>query len=280
MRWLIALLFTTAIFAQQRIVSTSPSITETLFALGLGSQVVAVSTYCHFPAAVDRLPKVGTYLKPNVEVIARLKPSLVFVETLPNSVRGQLAALKLSTVEIETGSLTQNLDAILVIGKAAGAERQARALIERIQGGFADLRAQNVNRQPRSAAFIVGRTPGKLEGLIAVGGGSYLSELLAIAGARNVFADAPQGYVKVNLESVLRRNPDVVIDMGEMAETVGITEAAKQAVVRLWGTRPGLTAVRERHVFAIASDIFVVPGPRMLDAARAFSDMLRQGRTQ
>jgi iron complex transport system substrate-binding protein len=110
--------------------------------------------------------------------------------------------------------------------------------------------------------------------LFVVGGGSYLSELIQTAGGRNVFADAAQSYVKTSLESLLRRDPDVLIDMGEMGETVGVTEQDKQNVVKLWAARAGLKAVRERHVYAVASDIFVVPGPRMLDAAVAFSEML------
>src|SRR5436190_6911427 len=123
MRILILLLMTGAsLLAEQpqRIVSTSPSITEALFALGLGSRVAGVSTYCHFPSEVDRLPRVGTYLKPNVEVIARLKPDLVILQRLPNSARDQLRALSIPVAEIESGNLSQNLDSILAIGKAAG----------------------------------------------------------------------------------------------------------------------------------------------------------------
>ena len=276
MRVLIGLLLTgISLFAQaQRIVSTSPSITETLFALGLGSRVVGVSTYCHFPAEVEKLPRVGTYLKPNVEVIARLKPDLVIVQSLPNSVRDQLQGLSIPVAEVKSGDLQQNLDSILAIGKAAGVEPAAHAVIDRIHQQLAALRNSKSGKAPRSVAFIVGRTPGKLEGLVVVGGGSYLSELMTIAGGRNVFGDSSQAYVKTSLESVLRRNPDVLIDMGEMAETVGVTENAKRAVVNLWGTRPVLKAVREHRVYAVASDIFVVPGPRIVDAAQAFAEML------
>ena len=262
--------------AQQpmRIVSTSPSITETLFALGLGSRVVGVSTYCHFPPEVERLPKVGTYLKPSVEVIARLKPDLVILERLPNAVREQLQVLSIRPAEIDYGTLRQNLDSIVAIGRAAGAESAARALTGRMNDGLAALRKRSDGRTPRSMVFVVGRTPGELQGLVVVGGGSYLSELIEIAGGRNAFADSKQAYVKTSLESVLRRNPDVLIDMGEMAETKGVTDRAKRAVVNLWSARSSLTAVHEGRVFAVASDIFVVPGPRMVDAAEAFAGML------
>lgn len=264
----------------QRIVSASPSITETLFALGLGSRVVGVSTYCHFPAEVERLPKVGTYLKPNAEVIARLKPDLVIVQQLPNSVRAQLESLSIRVAEIDSGDLSQNLNSIVAIGRAVGAEAAARTLVDRINSQLGALRDARLGQPPRTVAFVVGRTPGRLEGLVVVGGGSYLSELMETAGGRNIFRDSNQAYVRTSLESLLRRNPDVLIDMGEMSETIGVTDTAKNNVVKLWGTRSRLNAVRQHQVYAVASDIFVVPGPRMVDAAHAFAEMLNPGSEQ
>jgi iron complex transport system substrate-binding protein len=109
---------------------------------------------------------------------------------------------------------------------------------------------------------------------VAVGKGSYLNELMAIAGGRNALADSPTDYTKISLETVVRLNPDVLIDLGELAETTGVTEEQKQSVVRLWKSRQELGAVKNNRVFAVASDIFVVPGPRMVDAAQAFAHML------
>ncbi len=278
MRFLISLfLLCTSLFAQpQRIVSTSPSITESLFALGLGDRVVGVSTYCHFPAGVERLPKIGTYLEPNVEVIARLKPDLVIVERLPNAARQQLSGLSFKVAEVDYGNLQKNLDAITAVGKATGAEAAARKVTQGIQQQLEAIRTASAKSPPRSVVFVVGRNPGSLEGLIVVGGGSYLSELMTIAGGRNIFADAPQAYLKTSLESLLRRNPDVLIDMGEMGQTVGVTDKDKQAVAKLWAARDTLTAVREHRIYAVASDIFVVPGPRMLDAAQAFAELIQR----
>jgi iron complex transport system substrate-binding protein len=219
-------------------------------------------------------------MQPNVEVIARLQPDLVIVQTLPNSVRSQLDALHIPTAEVDTGSLSQNLEAMIAIGKAAGAEASARQLVGRIRQKLTDLRAGSHKGTTPSAAFIVGRTPGKLDGLVAVGGGSYLSELIERAGGRNVFADAAQPYIKVSMETILRRDPTVLIDMGDMAETVGITQATKDNVVRLWSSQGRLSAVRQHRVYAVAADIFVVPGPRMLDAAQAFATMLHPETTR
>src|SRR5471030_2298260 len=88
-----------------RIVSTSPSITETLFALGLGDRVVGVSTYCRYPEIVKTLPKVGTFLRPDTEVIARLHPDLVIVYAGPHDVVRQLTALGIESVTVDRGTL-------------------------------------------------------------------------------------------------------------------------------------------------------------------------------
>jgi len=122
--------------------------------------------------------------------------------------------------------------------------------------------------------FVIGRTPGALEGLMAVGPSSYLNELMEIAGGENIFEEAAAAYPKVSLEEILARDPEVIIDMGEMADTVGVSEADKRRVEALWKRYPAITAVADDRVFAVASDIFVVPGPRMVQAAQEFFRML------
>src|SRR4249919_2307248 len=95
-----------------RIVSTSPSITETLFGLGLGDRVVGVSTYCRFPAAVATLPKVGTFLKPDAELIAGLRPDLVVVHEVSTGIDRKLASLRISYVIVERGTLASVFSSI------------------------------------------------------------------------------------------------------------------------------------------------------------------------
>jgi iron complex transport system substrate-binding protein len=139
---------------------------------------------------------------------------------------------------------------------------------------FDQVRRSVAGKPMRRIAFLVGRSPGELQGMVAVGRASYLTELIEMAGGANVFADAPAAYPKVSLEEILARDPDVIVDMGEMAETAGVTEAQKRAVVDLWRRYPALAAVRAGRVHAVADDIFVVPGPRAADAAQAFARLL------
>lgn len=260
--------------APGRIVSTAPAATEILFALGLGPQVVGVTQFCNYPPEAKAKPRIGTFLQPNLEVILRLRPDLVVIQKNPVRLGERLEAMGLKTVEVDQPSVEAVFDSIRRIGAAAGAADRATALEKRLRGELQGIQRRTAPLPRRKVMFVVGRTPNALEGLVAVGQGSYLNELMTLAGGRNVFGDAGAAYPKIGLEEVLARNPEVIIDMGEMADTAGVTEKQKQAVVALWNRYPILAAVRNKRVYAVASDIFVVPGPRIVEAAREFARML------
>jgi iron complex transport system substrate-binding protein len=272
-RVLIALLAAIASLAAQprRIVSTAPSVTETLFALGLGDRVVAVSQHCHYPPEAATRPKVGSYLRPNVEAIVALRPDLVILQAkTPDSVAGQLERVKLPVLQVEHGDLESMFGGIRAIAARCGVPDRGAKLESEIRARLNAIRARTAKLPRRSLVFIVGRTPGALDNLIAVGKGSYLNELIAIAGGVNALAGNALPYPKLSLESMLGLNPDVLVDMGDMAETTGVTEAHKQEVVALWRRHASLKS----RIYAVASDIFVVPGPRVAEATEAFAQML------
>jgi ABC-type Fe3+-hydroxamate transport system substrate-binding protein len=276
MRLLMALLaLTTAVSAQpKRIVSTAPSITETLFALGLGNAVVAVSQHCHYPPEAITRPKIGTYINPNVEAILALRPDLVILQEKTGQAAAQLQRVGVATLELQHGTLETVFSAITAAGRQCGVPDRAAKLNADIHARLNAIRGRTAGKPRRSLVFIVGRNPGTLDNLIAVGKGSYLNELIEIAGGVNALANTPLPYPKISLESMIGLNPEVLVDMGDMAETTGVTEAHKRSVVALWSRYPSLKAVARHNVFAVASDIFVVPGPRVVDAVRRLARTL------
>lgn len=257
----------------RRIVSTSPSITEMLYALGLGARVVGVTTFCHYPPEAARKPKIGNYLQPNLETIVALRPDLVVAEISGVRRSEHLSSLKLNVIDVDDSTVAGIYDSIQRIGRAAGVPEAAGALVARIHGALEQIRERTVRLAPPRVVFVVGRAPGRLEELVVAGKSSYLDEVMTIAGGNNIFRDTIARYPKVTLEELLARNPEVIVDMGEMAQTVGVTERDKRAVVALWSRFPSLAAVQRRRVFAVASDFFVVPGPRVVEAAREFARM-------
>jgi iron complex transport system substrate-binding protein len=257
----------------QRIVSTAPSITEMLYALGLGDRVAGVTTFCHYPPEATKKPKIGNYLRPDLETIIALRPGLVIMERTGVRQAERLPSLKLNVLEVDDGTIPGIYESIQRIGAAAGVPERAAALCAQIRAGLDQIRGRLAQLPRRRILFVVGHTPGRLEDLIVAGRGAYLDQVMEIAGAANIFRDTLAAYAKVSVEQVLARNPEVIVDMGEMAQTSGVTEEQKRAVVALWNRYPMLAAVKQRRVFAVASDIFVVPGPRVVEAARAFAQM-------
>ncbi|HEX8986156.1 MAG TPA: ABC transporter substrate-binding protein, partial [Bryobacteraceae bacterium] len=197
--------------APQRIVSTSPSITEMLYALGLGDRVVGVTTFCHYPPEAEKKTKIGNYLNPNLEVIVGLRPDLVIAETSGVRRPEKLSSLKLNVVEIDDSNLAGIYASIRTIGKASGVPERAEKLCSGMRAALEDLRRKTAPLARRRMLFVVGRTPGRIEDLIAVGRGSFLNELMEVAGGRNIFGDSPAGYPKVGLEDLLGRNPEVIV---------------------------------------------------------------------
>jgi len=254
--------------APLRVVSTAPSITEILFALGLGDSVAGVTTYCRYPPEATRKPKVGTFLNPNLEAILSLRPDLVISGPGQIPPGARMPQMKLRILEVPHDTVDGMLAAIARIGEATGVPAQAARLQKSIREGLAQVERGTSHRPKVSTMFVIGRTPGRLDGLVVVGRASYLNEVMRIAGGRNAFEDAAAAYPRVNLEEILARQPEVIIDMGDMADPAGVTEEQKRAAKTLWNQAPSLVAVKTRRVHAVASDIFVVPGPRVVEAAR------------
>lgn len=258
-----------------RIVSTSPSITETLFALGLGSRVVGVSSYCRFPADVVHLPKVGRFLRPDAELIARLRPDLVIVHAGPHDVPRQLSVLGIPSLTVEHGTLRSVYASIRRIGTTAGVSDRAERLVAELQDRLDAVRVAAARRTPKRVLVVVGRQPGTLSDLIAVGHGPYLNELVTVAGGVNVLDDGRlPDYPRISMETVIRLAPDLIVDAGDMGETVEEHVRRRPATERLWRQQPNVRAARTNNIHAVTSDAFVVPGPRVVEAAETLARWL------
>jgi iron complex transport system substrate-binding protein len=258
--------------APMRLVSTSPSITETLFALGLGDRVVGVSNYCRFPPQVAALPKVGAFLTPDAELIARLKPDLVLLHTGPNSAVQQLAALSIRTAVIDRGSFETVPSTIRQIGLKAGVPDAAERLIATINGRLDRVKSAVAGRPPRSVLIIVGRQTGTLSDIVAVGHTSYLNAIARIAGGRNALPSTVKPeYPRISMETVISLSPDIIIDIGEMGESPVDSDRRRQVTDGLWKKQTLVKAVREGGVFVTTDDAFTVPGPRIVNVAETMA---------
>lgn len=258
-----------------RIVSTSPSITESLFALGLGSRVVGVSSFCRYPAEAASLPKVGSYLRPDAEVIARLRPDLVVINAGPNQAERQLASLGLRAITVSPGSLSNVFSTIHAIGEAAGVPERANALVAELRNRLELVRRTVAGPAPKKVLIIVGRRTGMLSDLIGVGSTSYLGELIGVAGGVNALGgDGLPEYPRISMETVIRLAPDVVVDAADMGEAPETRRRKQPETEAMWRRESAVAAVKANAIHVVTSDAFLVPGPRVVEVAETLASWL------
>ena len=255
----------------RRIVSLVPSLTEMLYAIGAGPQVVAVSSYDEFPPEVKRLPRVGALLDPDVERILSLRPDLVLTYGSQTTLEAQLARAGVKVFSYRHAGVAGIMRGLRDLGAATGhaaeGEREARELQSQLDA----IRAR-VASFPRARTLLVfGRQPQALQQMYVSGGTGFLHDLLETAGAANVFEDVKRESVQPSQETVLSRAPDVIL---EVRADNPLTPAQMAAERRTWAPLASIPAVRNGRIYFLTADYFVVPGPRVAMAAEAFARTL------
>jgi iron complex transport system substrate-binding protein len=247
-----------------RVVSMAPSVTESLYALGLGEYVVGVSQFCDYPPEARTKPKVG-YARPNLEAILALRPDLVLApkEVLRSEVLAKLDQLKIATFVLDSKTIEDVVAHLQTISRIfqrpdAGDELAA-VLRQRIDTIKSKTRGLS---RPR-VLYVLSSEP-----LITVGPGSFIHRMIELAGGANVAADAPVAYPRLSLEEVLKRDPEILIFPVGGAEAVPESE---QQVWRRWST---LSAVRENRFYRIDSNLLNRPGPRVVEGLEALAHAL------
>ncbi|HEY2380655.1 MAG TPA: helical backbone metal receptor [Terriglobia bacterium] len=245
--------------APHRIVSVAPSITEILFALGAGDQVVGDTTYCNYPEAAKLKPKIGGYTTPDLEAILARRPDLVFMMKSRPDIAQKLRGTGIDVVELQPETLAGIFEEIQTVAAKIGVPEKGRDLVQSIDKEIHSGAVRPGARKP-TVVFVVGRTPGTVADLVVVGHVSFLNELIEFAGGTNVFSDAVISYPHVGMEDIIHRDPDVIIDMGHNEM---ISESQKADVRQIWQKYNFLRAVKRGAVFPVSADYFVTPGPRV-----------------
>jgi iron complex transport system substrate-binding protein len=255
----------------QRIISLAPSVTETIFALGLGDRLVGVSVYCDYPPEAERIDRVGTFLTPNVEAIVAKRPDIIIAVPTPGN-QGSVQALRrlgLKVVLVDPNTVAEIRVSLLTIGRELGHEEAARALVGRIDTRIAAVQARLDDAPVRRVLMVVGQTP-----LVAVGTGTFQDELIRMAHGDNLAARAGGSWPRLSIEFAIAAAPEVIIDtsMGN-EEQVGAAPA-----MDFWKSFPTIPAVRDGHVYGYKAYQVLRPGPRIAEAFAAVAHFIHPER--
>lgn len=237
----------------QRVVSLNPNTTELVFALGFGDRLVGRTRWDLYPDAARAVPDVGDGMQPNVEAVLGQRPDLVLLygSESNRAAARQLRAAGVPTLTFRTDRIADLPRIASVIARALGDEARGMAVADTVRATLDSLRALPAPAEVRAVFWHVWDAP-----VMTIGAGSYMSELLEVAGARNAFDDLAAPSPQVSLEEIARRDPYAVL-AGPSGAAVIRADARWQAV----------RAVREGRILVVDTMIVGRPGVRMGEAA-------------
>ena len=247
--------------AAQRIVTLSPHLAETVYAAGAGQQLVGVVEHSDYPEAVKQLPRIGRFDRLYWEALIRLKPDLVLLWHEGNTVaiRQRLERLNIPYYVAKSEHLDSIADLVERVGVLAGTSDLASEEARRLRVLLAAMRQQALEVQTRLSVFVqVWRQP-----LQTLSDKHLVSDVLNLCGADNAFAGAAAIAPVVNIESVLQKNPDVIL-FAELSA----------ANLEFWQPWVSITAVKHKRFIAIDPDLLFRHGPRLLKGARLLCQQL------
>ncbi len=243
-----------------RVVSLAPSVTEVLWAVGAAGQVAGVSSADDYPPEVQQRPKVGG-VRVDEERLASLRPDLVVgLLSLQRATLLRLRTLGYRVLAVDSTNLEDTYRLILVVGRATGHEKAARALVQRMRRRVAAVEAKLLRVRPVRVFVQVWDQP-----FLTAGAGTVVDDLVRRAGGRNVFADH-LGWPQVSEEDVVARDPECVLVLGKGARRLRARPA--------WSR---VTAVRRGCLVDLEPSPVVRPGPRLVLGLEAVARALHPG---
>ena len=245
-----------------RIISLIPAVTEMLFAMGAGPQVIAVSSFDKYPADTAKLPRIGALIDPDIERILSLRPNLVMIYGSLTSLREQLDRAHIPVYVYSHAALPDILTTMRAIGARVGHEKAAAQLAVAIERRIEAVRARVAGRPRPRTVIVFDRETLALRGIYASGGFGFIHDMIDAAGGDNVFADVKQQAVQATTELILARRPEVILELRGDALPAGM----RQREIAVWRALSSAPAVRTGRVYFIDQQLTVIPGPRVADA--------------
>jgi iron complex transport system substrate-binding protein len=249
----------------QRIISLSPNLTETVFALGLQNRLVGVTDFCDFPPEAKQKARIGGAISPNLEQIVALRPDLVLATTALNRkiTVEELERLGLSVFATHPRKVGDVISSVRRLGEVLGAAERGEALAAALNLRLGDLQRKLAGRPRRNVLFIVWADP-----LITIGPETFIADALRYAGARSA-VETTQDWPRLSLEEVVRLQPEFLVFADTHSESV---ETRAKDLSERPGWR-GLEAVQQKRV-AIVSDAISRPAPRLVEAIEQLARQL------
>ena len=255
--------------AAQRIVSLSPHLTELLYAAGAGGRIVGALEHSDYPREARALPRVGSEAGIDLEAVLALRPDLIVAWPNAGSLRAvnRLADLRLPVFRSEPRELDDIPRTLERFGVLSGSEDHARQAAAAFRARAGNLQEQYSRRPTVRVFYQVWDRP-----LVTVNGDHVISKVMRLCGGENVFAQLPLIAPEIDREAVLRANPQVIVASG--------ADGKRPLWLDGWNAFPGVAAVAQGHLYAIAPEWIQRHTPRILEGAERLCRILDQVRAR
>jgi len=257
--------------APSRVISLVPAVTEMLFAIGAGDQVIGVSSYEIYPPEAKKRPSMGALFDPNVESILAARSDLVIVYGSQTELISRLQRASVPMFRYEHAGLADITSTIRSIGERVGRRARAQELAASIERDLDAIRKSVAGKPRPKTALLFGREPGELRNIYASAGVGFMHDMLEVAGGTDVFADVKRQNLQATTEILLTRAPEVIV---EVHPSEGWTQARIDRERAVWRGLPSLPAVRSGRIHILADDRLNIPGPRVAEGVRVLADAI------
>jgi len=258
----------------QRIISTSPSITEMLFELGLQDRIVAVTDFCIYPQEACLLPSIGGVLNPDIEKIVSLAPDLIILQSDSITVEKNIKSLGIPTFSIKVRTISDIFESVNRLGKELNCQEAAEKLLLLLKYKINAFKQKLVGRSPKKVLLLLGDSSDPAHDLYAVGPGTFLNELLVLSGGENILKNSKAQYPKLSKEYIIEQSPEIIIEAGPKSN---LSQKEIDYKVEQWNRFPTIQAVRDKRIYFIGADYILIPGPRLVKILENFAQVIHPG---
>jgi len=245
----------------KRIISMAPNITEGLYAIGAQDYIVGVTEFCDYPPEAKQKTKVGGYDNANYEMVAALKPDVVFI-TVESTNRPMYQALQNLGIKmfVVNAKSVNGVSAMLnTLGKITGKEIEAQKLSGKIKSERDSISRRNDSDTQKKCLVIVGTNP-----IMTASKTSYINEIMMLSGLDNIYADSPMDYPTISYEDITVKNPAYILLPYDTTKTDKLKVELDEIRKQLSSTE----AVRKNNFIVVDNNVVFRPGPRVIDAVR------------
>jgi len=254
----------------QRIVAIAPNTAEMICAIGACDRIVGVSKFCVHPPELSTRVRIGGLYDPDLEGIIALRPDLLATRGHHDALERLAEQLKISIYYDTTDTLDGIVKSVRELGELLGATREADAAARAFSARIDKLRKELEDKRKIRVLLTVSRNPQRLANILTAGRGTFLSEMIELAGGVNVFGDLDMRYPEVSVESIITRQPECIIELMPEVDVA----AADTTLREQWKQYPMIPAVKNNSLYFVSTENALIPSLRYADFIERIAELL------